>query len=63
MKVEWTGDDAHGKTRPDGYYRICGVPLSQLLIVKASRDNNMATTTVTLAPNEIVRVLDLTMKP
>jgi len=63
VSAEWTGDAAHGKTRPDGYYRICGVPLGQLLLVKASRDNYMATTTLTLAPNEIVRVIDLTMKP
>jgi len=41
----WTGDAAHGKTRPDGYYRIWGVPLAQLLLVKASRDNFMATST------------------
>src|ERR1051326_7725946 len=63
VKVEWTGDDAHGKTRPDGYYRICGVPFDQLLLVKASRDNYMATASATLAKNEVVRVIDLTMKP
>ena len=63
VNVEWTGDAAHGKTRGDGYYRICGVPLGQLLLVKASRDNYMSTTTLTLGPSEIVRVVQLTMKP
>jgi hypothetical protein len=63
VTVEWTGDAAKATSRNDGYFRICGVPREQLLLVRASREKAMATTTLTLAADEVVRVLDLTMKP
>jgi len=63
VTVEWTGDAAKASSRNDGYFRVCGVPREQLLLVRASREKSMATTTLTLAPDEVVRVLDLTMKP
>jgi hypothetical protein len=63
VKLEWIGGDAEADTRSDGYFRFCGVPREKLVLVRASRDTLMATTTLTIAPNEIVRVLDLRMTP
>jgi hypothetical protein len=40
-------------------YRLCGVPTGTLLMIKASRDNALATTTLTLEPSEIVHAIDL----
>ena len=62
VKLEWVGGDAEADTRNDGYFRFCGVPREKLVLVRASRDTLMATTTLTLAPNEIVRSLDLRLQ-
>ena len=62
VKLEWVGGDPETETRSDGYFRFCGVPQGKLVLVRASRDTLMLTTTVTLAPNEIVRALDLRLQ-
>jgi hypothetical protein len=51
------------ETRDDGYFRFCNVPLGKLILVRASYEKLMVTTTVTLAPNEIVHPLDLKLQP
>ena len=63
VTVEWTGGDDHADTRGDGWFRICNVPKGTLLLIKASRDRALATTTVTLGPDEIVHPLMLRMTP
>ena len=59
VTVEWPDGEQHADTREDGSYRICGVPTGTLLMIKASRDNALATTTLTLDPSEIVHAVDL----
>ncbi|HEY2378287.1 MAG TPA: carboxypeptidase-like regulatory domain-containing protein [Gemmatimonadaceae bacterium] len=59
VAVEWPGGDAHADTRDDGWFRICNVPTGTLLLVKASRGSELSTTTVTIAPGEIVQPLVL----
>ena len=63
VSLEWLGGDPTMESRDDGYFRFCGVPTGKLILVKASHDRLMVTTTVTLAPNEIVRPLELRLQP
>ena len=63
LTVEWDGGSRKTVNRQDGYFRICGVPRGTLLLVRASADGLMATKTVTLEPDEIVRRLDLQLTP
>lgn len=63
ITVEWPGGDREARSRSDGYYRICDVPWEKLLLVKASADGFMTTTTLTLAPEELVRPLNLKLQP
>ena len=63
VTVEWTGGDREVRSRGDGYYRLCGVPRGMLLLVRASANGYMVTQSLTLAPTEIVRPLDLELKP
>lgn len=63
VTAEWTGGEHEATSRTDGYYRLCGVPQNILVLVRASAENYMVTTTVTLAPGEIVRPLDLKLQP
>ena len=59
VTVEWPGGDAHATTRDDGRFHVCNVPTGTLLTIKASRGAELSTTTVTIAPAEIVQPLDL----
>jgi hypothetical protein len=63
VSLEWIGGDPSMESRDDGYFRFCGVPIGKLILVRASRDRLMVTTTVTLAPGEIVRPLELRLQP
>jgi hypothetical protein len=63
VSLQWVGGDPVMEAREDGYYRFCNVPLGKLILVRASYEKLMVTTTVTLAPNEIVHPLDLKLKP
>jgi len=62
LTAEWNGGSRETVSRQDGYYRICGVPRGKLLLVRASADELVATKTVTLEADEVVRRLDLSMK-
>lgn len=63
VSLQWPGGDPSIETRDDGYFRFCNVPVGKLILVKASYEKLMATTTVTLAPNEIVHPLELKLQP
>jgi hypothetical protein len=63
VTVEWPGGGHEIRTRDDGYYRICGVPRSTLLLVRASAEELMVTQAVTFDAQEIVRRLDLKLQP
>ena len=63
VSLQWVGGDPVMETRDDGYFRFCNVPLGKLILVRASYEKLMVTTTVTLAPNEIVHPLDLKLQP
>ena len=63
VSLEWVGGDPTTDTREDGYFRFCNVPVSKLILVRASHENLMVTTTVTLAANEIVRPMELKLQP
>jgi len=63
VSLEWVGGDPTVESRDDGYFRFCGVPTGKLILVRASRDKLMVTTTITIAPNEIVRPLELRLQP
>jgi hypothetical protein len=63
VSLQWVGGDPVMETREDGYFRFCNVPLGKLILVRASYEKLMVTTTVTLAPNEIVHPLDLKLQP
>jgi hypothetical protein len=51
------------ETRDDGYFRFCGVPTGKLILVRASRADLMATTTLTIDPEEIARGLEVHLQP
>jgi hypothetical protein len=63
VSLQWVGGDPTMETREDGYFRFCNVPQDKLILVRASYEKLMVTTTVTLAPNEIVRPLELKLQP
>ena len=63
VTLEWPGGDAEAESRNDGYYRICGVPRGKLILVRASADSYMVTQTLTLEKEELVRQLDLKLRP
>jgi len=62
ITVEWPGDERTVDTRQDGYYRICNVPAGKLLLVRASREDLMATVSMTLRSGELVRQRDLILQ-
>jgi hypothetical protein len=59
VTVEWPDGEQQADTREDGSYRLCGVPTGTLLMIKASKDNALATTPLTLDAGEIVHAIDL----
>ena len=63
VTLQWAGGDPVTETRDDGYFRFCNVPVNKLVLVRASHENLMVTTTVTLAPTEIVHPMDLKLQP
>lgn len=63
VTVEWPGGDAEVRSRDDGYYRICGMPRGQLVLVRASAESYMVTQTLTLGNEELVRQVDLKLQP
>src|SRR5690242_1791572 len=63
VTAEWPGGDAEARSRDDGYYRICGVPRGKLVLVRASAESYMVTQTLTLDAEELVRQLDLRLRP
>ena len=63
VSLQWVGGDPTMETREDGYFRFCNVPVGTLILVRASHEKLMVTTTVTLAPNEIVHPLELKLQP
>ena len=62
VALQWTGGDASMESRDDGYFRFCNIPAGKLILVRASHETLMVTTTVTLAPNEIVHPLNLELQ-
>ena len=63
VTLEWPGGDAETRTRDDGYYRICGVPRGKLILVRASAESYMVTQTLRLENEELVKQLDLKLRP
>ena len=63
VEVDRGHDNASIDTRGDGYFRVCGLPLGQPLLIRATSKAFQATTTVTLANEEIVKVVQLTLQP
>ena len=63
VSLQWVGGDPTMETRDDGYFRFCGVPTGKLILVRASRDDLMATTTLTIDPKEIARGLEMHLQP
>lgn len=63
VSLQWVGGDPTTETREDGYFRFCNVPVSKLILVRASYEKLMVTTTVTLTPDEIVHPLELKLQP
>lgn len=63
VTVEWTGGEAEARSTDDGYYRICGVPREQLLLIRASAEQLMVTRPLTLEKGELVRRVDLKLQP
>ena len=63
VAVEYPGGDGSAETRDDGYFKICNVPTQKLMLVRASRDRLMVTTTIKLNSGELVRQLNLQLKP
>jgi hypothetical protein len=63
VKAEWPGGEVDIESRSDGFYRLCNVPQRKLVLVRASRDSLMVTTTITLESHELARRVDLKMVP
>jgi hypothetical protein len=63
VTAEWPGGDAEVRSRDDGYYRLCGIPRGKLVLVRASAEGYMVTQTLTLDGQEIVKPLDLKLRP
>jgi hypothetical protein len=63
VSLQWVGGDPTMETRDDGYFRFCGVPTGKLILVRASRADLMATTTLTIDPEEIARGLEVHLQP
>jgi len=63
VTAEWPGGEGEARSRDDGYYRICGVPRGKLVLVRASAESYMVTQALTLNGEELVRQLDLKLKP
>ena len=63
VTLQWVGGDPTTETREDGYFRFCNVPVSKLILVRASFEKLMVTTTVTLSATEIVHPIDLKLQP
>ena len=63
VSLEWVGGEPSIESRDDGYFKFCNVPVGKLILVRASHGSLMVTTTVTLTANEIVRPLELKLRP
>jgi hypothetical protein len=63
VTAEWPGGDRSAESREDGYYRMCNIPTRKLVLIRASRGPEMMTTTLTLTKDEIVRRLELEIRP
>ena len=63
VTLEWPGGDLETRTRDDGYYRICGLPRGKLILVRASVESYMVTQTLTIDREELVKQLDLKLRP